>query len=246
MGYAILRVEKIKSVVAANGRLKHNRRQTACLTTNPGKKNVCVILNEQMRKDKHKSFREIFHERVKGQKIRKNAVIAVETVHTFTNGSINSEEKLRDWVYANVKWLKDTFDENNIISCQLHRDQKVPHLHCILILRDPKGKLSTRSYLGGTRSVMANLQTSYAKAMEPFGLERGISREITKSRHQSTKRWLNMQAEKEARLSAYETKFGTEDTWDFDDVLEFRKALRKDETKPPVDLKDDRIPELSK
>ena len=244
MGYCILRIEKIKSIVAANGRLKHNRRQTECLTTNPEKKNVCIILNEQMRKDKHKSFREIFHERVKGQKIRKNAVIAVEIVLTFSPGSV-PDEKLREWVGANTKWLKDTFG-GNIIDCQLHRDQKTPHLHCILILRDEKGKLSSRSYLGGTRQVMANLQTSYAKAMEPFGLERGVSREITRARHTSTKKWLNMQAEKEARLSAYETKFGTEDTWNFDDMLEFRKLLRHDETKPPVDLKECKIPELAK
>ena len=245
MGYAILRIEKIKSVVAANGRLKHNRRQTECLTTNPGKKNVCVILNEQMRKDKHKSFREIFHERVKGQKIRKNAVIAVEVVLTFSPGCV-PDKKLRDWVYANAKWLKDTFGEKNIIDCQLHRDQKVPHLHCILILRDEKGKLSSRAYLGGTRCVMSDLQTSYAKAMKPFGLSRGVSRDITRARHTSTKKWLNMQAEKEARLSAYETKFGTENDWDFDTMLEFRKALRKDETKPTIDPKDDKIPELSK
>lgn len=228
MGYAILRVEKIKSVVAANGRLKHNRRQTECLTTNPGKKNVCVILNEQMRKDKHKSFQEIFHERVKEQKIRKNAVIAVEVVLAFSPGAV-PDEKLRDWVYANAKWLKDTFGEKNIIDCQLHRDQKVPHLHCILILRDEKGKLSSRAYLGGTRCVMANLQTLYAKAMEPFGLSRGVSREITRARHTSTKKWLNMQAEKEARLSAYETKFGTENDWDFDEMLEFRQLIRKEE-----------------
>lgn len=245
MGYAILRVEKIKSVVAANGRLKHNRRQTECLTTNPGKKNVCVILNEQMRKDKHKSFREIFHERVKGQKIRKNAVIAVEVIITFTSGSV-PDEKLRDWVNANAKWLKDTFGEKNIIDCQLHLDQKTPNLHCMLILQDEKGKLSSRAYLGGTRCVMVDLQTSYAKAMEPFGLSRGVSREITRARHTSTKKWLNMQAEKEARLSAYETKFGTEDTWNFDDMLEFRRLLRHDETKPPVDPKDDKIQELAK
>ena len=244
MGYAILRVEKIKSVVAANGRLKHNRRQTECLTTKPGKKNVCVILNEQMRKDKHKSFREIFHERVKGQKIRKNAVIAVEVILTFSPGAV-PDEKLRDWVNANAKWLKSTFAENNIISCHLHNDQKTNHLHSILLLRDENGKLNARKFLGGTRQRMIELQTSYAKAMEPFGLERGISREVTKSRHQSTKRWLNMQAEKEARLSAYETKFGTEDTWNFDDMLEFRKLLRH-EPKPLIDQKDDKIPELSK
>lgn len=245
MGYSILRVEKIKSVVAANGRLKHNRRQTDCLTTNPGKKNVCIILNDQMRRDKYKSFREIFHERVKGQKIRKNAVIAVEVVITFSPGSV-SDEKLREWVGANTKWLKDTFGEGNVIDCQLHRDQKTPHLHSILILRDENCKLNARKYLGGTRQRMIELQTSYAKAMEPFGLERGISREITKSRHEATKRWLNLQSEKEARLSAYETKFGTEETWDFDTTLEFRKALRKDETKPPVDPKGDKIQELAK
>ena len=51
---------------------------------------------------------------------------------------------------------------------------------------------------------------------------------------------------KREAIAAYEAKFGTENTWDFDTMLEFRQTLKKHEEKPPIDKKDDRIPELSK
>lgn len=242
MGYAILRVDKIKSAVAGNARLKHNRRQTDCITTNPGKKNMCVFFNEQMEKDRYKNFREIFHERVKDQKIRKNAVYAIEVVQTFTENSI-PEEKLEAWIEANAKWLCETFGESNIIDCQGHRDQKVFHLHTLIIPLDD-GKLNAHKYLGGSRHRMMELQDSYSESMKQFGLSRGISREQTQARHESTKKWLNRQAEKENRLKAYEKKYGTEKDWCFDEMLEFRRLIRKEEKEtgnPVFDEKDEEI-----
>ena len=49
--FAILRIDKIKSVSRAGDRLRHNRRLIPCVTATPGVKNARVILNEQMRKD---------------------------------------------------------------------------------------------------------------------------------------------------------------------------------------------------
>lgn len=231
MGFAIMRIEKIKSIVAGNARLRHNRRETRCVTSNPGRKNVCLIFSYQMRDDRNKSFREIFHERTKGQKPRKNAVMALEVVLTFSPGAV-PEEKLKDWAQDNADWLRKTFGENNIIDCQCHRDEKNFHLHAILIPIDEKGRLNARAFVGGTRQKMSELQTDYANAMEKYGLKRGICREITKARHESSLRWHERQAQKETRLRAYEKVFGDEETWDFDRFLEFQR------TKNEIDKKE--------
>lgn len=76
---------------------------------------------------------------------------------------------------------------------------------------------------------MSELQSDYAKSVEKFGLKRGISRKITKAQHTSSKRWHAENAEKENRLKAYEEKYGTEKDWDFDEMLEFRRLIRKEE-----------------
>ena len=233
MGFAIMRIEKIKSVVAGNARLRHNRRETNCATSNPGRKNICLIFSDQMRKDRNKSFRQIFHERTRGQKPRKNAVMAIEVVLTFSPGAV-PEEQLKDWAQDNATWLRKTFGNDNIIDCQLHRDEKNPHLQCIIVPIDERGKLNARAYVGGTRQRMSELQTDYAKAMEKYGLKRGICREITKARHESSLRWHERQAQKETRLRAYEKVFGVEETWDFDKFLEFQKI------KSAIDKKENR------
>ena len=230
MGFAIMRIEKIKSVVAGNARLKHNRRETRCVTSNPGRKNISLIFSEQMRKDRHRTFRQIFHDRTQGQKPRKNAVMALEVVLTFSLGAV-PENQLKSWAQDNAAWLKKTFGNDNIIDCQLHRDEKNFHLHCLLIPIDERGRLNARAFVGGTRQRMSELQTNYAKAMEKYGLERGICRELTKARHESSLRWHERQAKKETRLRAYEKVFGAEETWSFDDFLKFQKAQNEIEKK---------------
>ncbi len=224
--FAILRIDKIKSVSRAGERLRHNRRLIPCATATPGVKNARLILNEQMRKDKHKPFKQIFKERLGGQKIRKNAVYALEVVCAFSVGSV-PVKKYKEWTKENAEWIKKIFGEKNIIDCQCHYDEKTFHNHFFVIPQDENGRLNARKFIGGSRNRMTELQTDYANAMEKFGLRRGVSGKITRAHHESSRRWHASQAEKEERLEAYEKKFGTEATWDFDMVLEFRRLKNK-------------------
>lgn len=226
--FAIMRIEKIKSVSRAGDRLRHNRRLIPCVTATPGVKNARVILNEQMRKDKYKSFRQIFRERLGNQKIRKNGIVAIEVLFTFSPDSIQPSQ-YKEWTNVNIAWVKKIFGEKNIIDIQCHYDEKTFHNHVFIIPQDEKERLNSRSFIGGHRNRMSELQSDYAKSVEKFGLKRGISRKITKAQHNSSKRWHAENAEKENRLKAYEEKFGTEKDWDFDRMLEFRKIIRKQE-----------------
>lgn len=203
--YCIMRMQKIKSTSVASARLKHARREIPCKTVkDPSVKNVGITMGEEMKRTTHMSFREIFRERTAGQHVRKNAVYAIEVVLTFSPGAI-AHEQLKEWAGANMSWLERTFGcRQNIIDARLHLDETTPHIHAMVIPIDEKGKLNARAFLGGTSHRMSEMQTEYAKTMEPFGLERGISREVTGAKHQAHQRWISANAEKEATLAAYE------------------------------------------
>ena len=208
MAFAIMRMAKIKSCVEGNARMKHNRREIACVTSNPDKKDICLILGDRMREDKNKTFTQIFHERTKGQKIRSNAVYSLEIVLTFSSGGIAGN--LNEWVKTNADWLRKHFGEENIIDCRLHLSEKTPHIHAMILPIDENGKLNCRRYTGGNKHKMSEFQDDYGRAMEKFGLERGICRTLTKAQHESSLRWHAMQAVKEERLKQYERVYGNE------------------------------------
>lgn len=110
---------------------------------------------------------------------------------------IQQEGRLSEWINANVRWLKDTFGEDNLVSCVLHMDEKTPHLHATIIpivtterkRREREGQKKYRTSKGGPRlsaddvmhrSMLTKYQDSYGKAMKGFGLERGVVGSIAK------------------------------------------------------------------
>lgn len=223
MAFCILRIEKIKSVTKGNARLKHNRREVECPTADKNKENSYFVCNDHSEEYRGKTFREIFKEKTEGQKIRKNAVHAVEILMTFSPGSIK-EENEEEWARKSIEWVaKMLGGYDNIIDAQLHRDEKTTHIHAIVVPIDSKGKLNAREFLGGIRDRMSDIQTSYAKEMEKFGLERGISKKITKAQHKTSQQWHAENARKEARLQTYEEKFGKEKNWWIDEAISFKK-----------------------
>lgn len=104
-------------------------------------------------------------------KVRKNAVLAFEIITGFSH-EMKDKVDLDAWAKGNVKWVEDTFGKGSIISATLHLDESSPHMHTIVIPFDKQGKLNAKSFTAG-KVAMYNLQTSYGKAMEPYGLKRG-------------------------------------------------------------------------
>jgi len=103
---------------------------------------------------------------------------------------LQEEGRLDDWVEANLKWLYHTFGKENVVSCVLHMDEKTPHLHATVVpivntprqRREREGEKKNKVKQGNrlsadeimARAKLRNYQTTYAEAMHPFGLERGI------------------------------------------------------------------------
>ena len=127
------------------------------------------------------------------RKVGKNQTKAIRIILTGTHKQmmkIAKEDKLDNWIDANLKWLKNTFGSENLVSCVLHMDEKTPHLHATIVpiitterlrkKREGEKKYATKSGARLSaddvmrRSKLHEYQNSYAAAMKPFGLQRGI------------------------------------------------------------------------
>ena len=127
------------------------------------------------------------------RKVGKNQTKAIRIILTGTHEQmmkIANDGRLSSWIDANLKWLKDTIGEENLVSCVLHMDEKTPHLHATVVpivtgerirrKREGEKKYETKSgpRLSADdvmrRTKLYEYQNSYAAAMKPFGLQWGI------------------------------------------------------------------------
>jgi len=199
--YCIMSLKKIKSMFALKECYRHNFREMPLKHVDVSK----IEENEELIDESGCDYIELWHRRVKDEElkrgesvsVRKNAVLAIEILTTFSK-EMSDTIDMEAWKEANIKWMKETFGEENVISMQLHEDESVPHIHTIVVPIDERGKLCARSFVNG-RAKMFGLQNSYAKAMEPVGLKRG--EQYSKSKKSDINRFyahLNKAAEKEA------------------------------------------------
>ena len=144
------------------------------------------------------------------RKVGKNQTKAIRIILTGTHEQmmkIANDGRLNSWIDANLKWLKDTFGEENLVSCVLHMDEKTPHLHATIVpivtgerlrrKREGEKKYETKSgpRLSADdvmrRTRLHEYQNSYAAAMKPFGLQRGIVGSTAK--HQANSEYYRQQ-----------------------------------------------------
>ena len=144
------------------------------------------------------------------RKVGKNQTKAIRVILTGTHEQmmkIANGSRLDSWIDANLKWLKDTFGEENLVSCVLHMDEKTPHLHATVVpivtgervrrKREGEKKYETKSgpRLSADdvmrRTRLHDYQNSYAAAMKPFGLQRGIVGSTAK--HQANSEYYRQQ-----------------------------------------------------
>lgn len=147
------------------------------------------------------------------RKVGKNQVHAIRVMLSASPEAmerIQQEGRLDDWCKQSVEWMQETFGKENLVSAVLHMDEKTPHIHATVVpiviaaRRKKKSeecvKKHYRKKAEGSRlcadDVMTqvklkNYQSSYAEAMLPFGLERGI--DGSEARHISTREYYTEQ-----------------------------------------------------
>lgn len=131
------------------------------------------------------------------RKITPDQVRAIRIMLSATHEDmkrIEQEGRLQEWCRDNINWLCDTFGKENVVAATLHMDEKTPHIHATvtpIVKGEPrkarerktpakkkykKKKDAVRLYADDVMSKqkLTQYQDSYAKAMEGYGIERGI------------------------------------------------------------------------
>ncbi|MGB5709597.1 MAG: MobV family relaxase, partial [Waterburya sp.] len=189
MAHAIARIAKLKAGTINASELHVNRER---LTPNANEKvaNIRFVGEGDLRR-----LDDIVRERIGEQTIRKNAVLCVEMLLTASPEYFRPDEpskagyyvrdRLENWQQAVKGWLDDEYGDR-IVRAELHLDESTPHIHAYLVPLDERGKLNCRGIFGG-RQKLSQFQDSYASAMSPLGLERGIKG--SKARHTKVKQY---------------------------------------------------------
>lgn len=146
------------------------------------------------------------------RKVGKNQTRAIRVLLTGTHEqmmALASAGCLDGWCRANIKWLHDTFGEDNLVSCMLHMDEKTPHLHATVVpvvsvprkRREHEGEQKYKEKAPAprlcandlmTRGKLRQYQDTYAQAMAGFGLKRGVV--ASGARHQTQQQYNRQQA----------------------------------------------------
>jgi hypothetical protein len=201
MGYAILRVAKIKSATSAKAKTAHNYREHELSNVNPQAPHP----NREYVNDKQADYWSLATARidqVATRKVRADQVRAMEVVMTGSPESFKRDAQGEAVDYSRSKWAQDNlyflqnkYGKENVVSFTLHQDEKTPHIHAVIVPLTADGRLSAKDLFNPR--TLRELQTEYAQAMQPHGMERGVEHSQTK--HQAQRR-LYGQADQVAQL----------------------------------------------
>lgn len=185
MKYAILRVQKLKHAVSVRRSIEHAIRARETPNANP-----------ELTSENSADFRTVgeatarFNDRLATQqKIRKNAVLAVEYLVAGSPEAIHGKTREEQDAYFRdaLKWIEQRHGKQNVIASGIHRDETTPHMYAIVVPIDRGGKLNCRSFLGGAKA-LSQMQSEFAAEVgQPHGLERGI--EGSKARHTTIRQY---------------------------------------------------------
>ena len=176
--YAIIGTKKLKSYGNIKGSLSHMMRERETLNSN-GQENSMLL--------PPMSFDEIKAE-IEQYKSRANSVKCLELMLTaspeFFQGK--TEEEIKEWEKASLLWAQDFFGMKQTLMCVAHHDEQTNHLSLLICPSIDGSTLNCRAFTGG-RQRMRELWTSYAQAMQRFGLERG--KEYSPAKHKDIKEY---------------------------------------------------------
>jgi len=178
MSLTVYHIEPVSSRESLQARFTHNNRDRHPSNADPIRSPLNQIL---IGPGSGADLGLMAAERIGQQKIRKDARWAVEMMLSaspeyYRPGDPGQagkweDDKLQAWLQAAEKWLNDNYG-NNILSAILHLDETTPHIHALIMPIRDNGTLSYKAFFDG-RQKLRTLQTSYADAMKPLGIERG-------------------------------------------------------------------------
>jgi len=185
--YAILRVAKLKTMgeIGALGQHNERTRDTPNADAERLQENVRLVGSGDWMADAQRRLDD-------APMIRSDAVLGIEHVMTASRDFYQQGDeqaraaRLDDWTERSMAWLRERYGAQNIVAAVLHKDELTPHIQALVVPINDVGRLSAYTYTGG-REKLGAMQDSYARAMEPFGLERGVRGSVAV--HETIKEW---------------------------------------------------------
>ena len=174
---AIARIAKLKGNSLSASEL-HTSRQRDTPNANPDQPNQRIVGTSL----EIETLEQLVRQRIGTQRIRKDAVLCVELLLSVSpeyfrplqpsRAGYWEVDKLEQFQWTVQQWLSQTYGDR-IVRAELHLDEATPHIHAYLVPLDERGKLNCKG-LFGSREQLRQFQDSYAQALEPLGVERGI------------------------------------------------------------------------
>jgi len=192
--FAIFRLEKLHSLSQIKASSEHMLRSRDTANADPDR----TPLNRRIIGSDVSPLAAV-ERRLEGVSVRKNGVRAVEVMATMSPewAKTATAEQIDQWAATSTDWLKEQFGADNVVSLTLHMDESTPHLTGFVVpMKD--GKLSAKQVVRGPQH-LREMQSDYAKRMEPFGLARGV--EGSKAKHQTVKRFYGALAHETPEIS---------------------------------------------
>ncbi|MEA5559057.1 MobV family relaxase, partial [Nodularia spumigena] len=184
-GLAILRVGKLKSFGNVGGSEAHTARLQETTNADPEKTNIRLI------GDNDHPLEEIVKTKIASStkhKPRKNAVLCSEMFlsaspeyfrpHDPSLAGEWDDHRMLDFANTSKNWLISNYS-HKCVRAELHLDEATPHIHAYIVpVNDKTKQLSHNEMFGGSakecRIKLSKLQDSYAVALAPLGIERGV------------------------------------------------------------------------
>jgi hypothetical protein len=182
---AILRVVKLKTFGNIGGSEAHTARLQETPNADPQKINLRLIGDDYL------PLEEIVQLTIQSStkyKPRKNAVLCSEMLlsaspeyfrpHDPSLAGEWDEQRMKDFAEASKNWLLENYSDK-CVRAELHLDEATPHIHAYIVpVNDKTKQLSHNEMFGGSskecRIKLSKLQDSYAAALAPLGIERGV------------------------------------------------------------------------
>jgi len=179
MGFAILRLQKLKAGVSVRRSLLHAFREQQTPNADPDRLQANTHLGASNVDEAMNRFQARLPD-----KVRSNAVLAVEFLVTASPEAMASKSRSEQDSYFDdaLAWLQRRHGAENVIYAGIHRDETTPHLYAYVVPIDERGNLNCRSFYGGA-AALREMQTEFAERVgRKHGLERGI--EGSRATHQ--------------------------------------------------------------
>lgn len=186
--YATYNIERIKTIDDLLYRFEHNRRIHTPKNDVVERQHLNIHHNVNAHDVIKNRLNEINDIRSKAgaRRLKKNTTPAIELVLgasiEFFEGK--NEDEIKEWAQVQINWAKEHFkDKGKLITYDLHRSERTPHLHLVFIPEVEKMDKRTGRLLPtmdadsfmGKRKNFYHARDTHSEVNKQFGLQRGIN-----------------------------------------------------------------------